>query len=157
MRVEKDFEELLRLFNKHKVRYCIVGAFAFAFHAVPRYTKDIDLLVEPETENAKRVIAALEEFGFKSLDLAEADFEKENSIVQLGFEPVRIDIITSVSGDSFDAIWKEKKIGLYGEEKVPFAGLDSVIRMKKAAGRLQDLADLEVLKKISKKKRARRS
>lgn len=74
MRIEKDYEELLRLFNKNKVKYCIVGAYAVAFYSKPRYTKDIDIVVQPEEENARRVLKALEEFGFGSLRLKEKDF-----------------------------------------------------------------------------------
>ena len=74
MKTEKDFEELLKLFNKNKVKYCIVGAYAVAFYAEPRYTKDMDIFVEPDKDNARRIIKSLEEFGFKSLTLKEKDF-----------------------------------------------------------------------------------
>ncbi len=118
MKVEKDYEGLLRLFNKHKVKYCIVGAFAVAFYAKPRYTKDIDILVEPSAGNSKKIINALNEFGFKSLGLKPADFIEKGKIIQLGYEPVRIDLITSIQGCSFEEVWKEKKKGIYGKEKV---------------------------------------
>ncbi|MBI2342445.1 MAG: nucleotidyl transferase AbiEii/AbiGii toxin family protein [Deltaproteobacteria bacterium] len=91
MKVEKDYEGLLKLFNKHKVRYCVVGAFAVAFHSKPRYTKDIDLLVEPSPENSLKIMEALGEFGFKKIGLTPTDFSKEGQIIQLGTEPVRID------------------------------------------------------------------
>ncbi|MFZ2602849.1 MAG: hypothetical protein WAX79_02470, partial [Candidatus Omnitrophota bacterium] len=98
MKREKDYEDLLRLFNKHKVRYCIVGAFAVAFYALPRYTKDMDILVNPGIDNGRRIVNALKEFGFKSLKLTEEDFSREGKLVQLGYEPVRVDLITSISG-----------------------------------------------------------
>lgn len=156
-KVEKDFEELLQLFNKHGVRYCIVGAFAVAFHARPRYTKDIDILVEPSEENATRVLDALREFGFGSLELNFGDFSKEGKVVQLGFEPVRIDLITSVNGDKFDDIWKRKDRGKLGATPANFIGLADLIRSKMGTGRDHDSGDLDILKEASKrKKRAKR-
>ena len=101
MRLEKDFEKLLGLFNKHNVRYCIVGAYAVAFYATPRYTGDMDILVEPNIENGRKVIEALKEFGFSSLKLKESDFAKEEVIIQLGYAPVRVDLLTSIDGCKF--------------------------------------------------------
>lgn len=147
MKVKKDFAELLELFNKHKVRYCIIGSFAVGFHAIPRYTKVMDILVDSNAENAKRILAALDEFGFGNLGLTVDDLSKSNGIIQLGHEPVRIDLLTSVSGCKFEEIWKNRRRGIYGQEKVSFAGLDQVIKMKKASNRYQDKADLEKLLK----------
>jgi len=100
MKVEKDYEELLKLFNKHRVKYCIIGAYAVAFYAKPRYTKDMDILVEPSIKNGQKIVNALNEFGFKSLNLSEKDFSLRGKIIQLGYEPVRVDIITSRIGIS---------------------------------------------------------
>jgi len=111
MRIEKDYKELLELFNKHKVRFCIVGAFAMAFHNKPRYTKDIDLLVEPSLKNAEKIISALNDFGFGELKLTIEDFTKPHNIVQLGYEPVRIDILTSVSGLHLEPFGKTANAG----------------------------------------------
>lgn len=152
MRVEKDFLDLLKLFNKHKVKYCIVGAFAVGFHAIPRYTKDMDILVEPGFENGKRIIEALDEFGFGSLRLTEEDFAKTGQIIQLGYEPVRVDLITSISGCNFSNAWKHKCAGKYGDEKVFFIGLKELIKSKSKTGRKHDEADLEVLKQDLRKK-----
>ena len=145
MRVEKDFEELLELFNKNRVRYCIVGAFAVAFHARPRYTKDMDILVEPTIENAKKIVKALNKFGFGGRDVSEKDFSEAGRIMQFGDEPVRIDIITSIAGCSFKEIWRNKAVGIYGKEKVFFIGLKELIRSKKKAARGQDKVDLSIL------------
>ncbi|MGB7295477.1 MAG: nucleotidyltransferase [Candidatus Aminicenantales bacterium] len=142
MRVEKDYEELFKLFNKHKVRYCIIGAYAVAFYARPRYTKDIDILIEPSVDNSGRVVQALNEFGFESLALSAADFRKKGNIIQLGYEPVRIDILTSLKGCSFAGAWKYKETAKYGREKVYFIGLEDLIRLKKMSKRPQDSADL---------------
>jgi len=145
MRVEKDYEEFLKLLNKNKVRYCIVGSYAIAFYARPRYTKDIDILIEPAGKNARKIVKTLKEFGFGSLDLSEDDFKKEGAIIQLGYEPVRINLLTSLPGCSFGEAWKNKKIGDYGKEKVFFIGLKDLIKSKSTSRRKQDEADLEIL------------
>ena len=129
MRVEKDFEELLKLFNKNKVRY----------------TKDIDILVDPDIENAKKIVKSLDEFGFKSLNLSEKDFSQEGKVVQLGYEPVRVDLITSIKGLTFKKVWENKITGPYGKEKVFFIGRDDLIKSKKISKRKIDLADLDIL------------
>lgn len=147
MKLQKDYEELLKLFNKHKVAYCIVGAYAVAFHARPRFTKDLDILAESDLENGKKIIKALKEFGFQSRDLSAEDFSKEGKIIQLGYEPVRVDIVTSIDGCTFEEIWKNRKAGFYGKQKVFFIGIKELIKNKKVTGRRQDEADLEVLKK----------
>lgn len=93
MEVQQDFKELLELFNVHNVEYVIVGGYALAFHGAPRYTGDIDLLIKPDQENAQKVLNALKDFGFATLDLASNDFSSPEKIVQFGIPPVRIDII----------------------------------------------------------------
>lgn len=142
MKVEKDYEEFLKLFNKNKVKYCIVGAYAVALYGTPRYTKDIDILVEPTKENAQRIVKSLDEFGFKSLKLKEEDFSRPNKIVQLGYEPVRIDLLTSIAGCNFKQAWKNRKISTYGRQKVYFIGKKELIKSKKVANRGIDKVDL---------------
>lgn len=151
MKQEKDYEEFIKLLNKNKVRYCVVGAYAIAFYAQPRYTKDIDIFIKPDKKNGEKIVKALNEFGFKSLTLTEEDFETSGPIIQLGYEPVRIDILTFIDGCSFDEVWKNKKIGHYGKERVYFAGLKELIKNKRASNRKQDKADLEILSKIKHK------
>jgi hypothetical protein len=145
MRVEKDYEDLLRLFNKNKVRYCIIGAYAVAFYARPRYTKDIDILIEPDIRNGEKIVKALNEFGFESCCLSSKDFIKKGSIIQLGYEPVRVDIITSIPKVDFKEIWKNKKSGKYGDEKIFFVGLKDLIKIKKISKRKQDKVDIKIL------------
>lgn len=149
-RAEKDFRELLRLLNKHNVKYCIVGAYAVAFYAIPRYTKDMDILVEPSKENALKVLRALKDFGFVDIGLTADDFNKEGRIIQLGYEPVRIDIVTSIDGCSFNEVWENKVTGKYGDEDVYFIGLEELIKNKSVAKRKQDEIDLEILLSIRK-------
>jgi hypothetical protein len=145
MEIRNDFRELLELFNKHKVEYLIVGGYALAFHGAPRYTRDIDLFVRPTTENAARILASLDEFGFGSLDLSKNDFTTPGMIVQLGVPPVRIDIITRVSGVSWEKADAGKVPGFYADIPVFFIGRDDFITTKKATGRAKDAADIEAL------------
>ena len=108
-------------------------------------------MVEPNDENAKKIISALGEFGFADLGLKEEDFSKEGIIVQLGYEPIRVDLITSIDGCTFLEVWKEKEIGKYGEEQVFFIGINGLIKNKKKTNRKQDEADLEILLKVEDK------
>ena len=142
METEKDYEEFLGLLNKHDVKYCIVGAFALAFHAEPRYTKDIDIWIQASTENAAKLLLALNEFGFGSLNLNTEDFSQDGNIIQLGYEPVRIDIITSIKGLDFSDIWKNRVQGSYGRQTVNFIDRENLIKSKKISNRPQDKADL---------------
>ena len=151
MKVEKDYEELLKLLNKNKAKYCIVGAYAVAFHAKPRYTKDMDIFIEPSKENGKRILKALNEFGFKELDLKEEDFIQKGIVIQLGYEPLRVDIVTSIEGCTFEEVWENKVEGHYGNEKVYFIGLNELIKNKKKSKRKQDKVDLEILLMVKEK------
>jgi len=145
MEVQKDFRELLELFNDHKVKYIIVGAYALGFHGAPRYTGDLDIFVKPDPVNAESILRAIDVFGFGSVGLTAADFETQNKVVQLGFPPVRIDIITSLTGISWEEAWSGKMEGGFGDLVVHYIGRDEFILNKKALGRKKDLADLEAL------------
>jgi hypothetical protein len=150
MKVEKDYEEFLGLFNKHSVRYCIVGAYAVAFYAKPRYTKDIDILVEPSKENAQKILRALGEFGFGELSISVDDLTHEGNILQLGYEPLRIDLLNKLEAFQFHDIWQNKVTGDYGSEKVYFISLDDLIKNKKISARPTDKIDIELLEKARK-------
>ena len=143
---ERDFEELLGLFNKHRVRYCIVGAYAVAFHARPRYTKDMDILIEPSVDNGQKVVEALKEFGFGGLKLGPEDVAHPGKVVQLGYEPLRVDLLTSIAGCTFAQVWKHRVQGKYGKQPTVFIGREDLIRNKRLAGRRQDQADVETLR-----------
>lgn len=145
MEIRNDFKELLELFNKHKVEYLIVGGYALAFHGAPRFTGDIDLFVRPVRENAECILAALNEFGFGSLDLSEDDFTTPGKVVQLGVPPVRIDIITKASGVSWEKADAGKVPGCYGQTPVFFISRADFIANKRATGRKKDAADIEAL------------
>lgn len=145
MEIQRDFKELLKLFNAHKVEYLIVGGYALAFHGAPRFTGDIDLFVKPEAENAKRILAALAEFGLGSLDLSETDFTSGDNVIQLGVPPVRVDIMTSITAVDWQQAESGKVEGNYGDTQVYFIGKDDFVSNKRALGRKRDLADLEAL------------
>ena len=145
MEVQPDFRELLSLFNAHNVEYMIVGGYALAFHGAPRFTGDLDILVKPDPLNARRILAALEAFGFTSLGLAPADFEPSDQIVQLGVPPVRVDLITSITGVSWEEAFSGRTPGTYGDLSVYYIGREQFLANKRATERTQDLADLEAL------------
>lgn len=142
MKTEKDYEEFLALLNEYDVKYCIIGAFALAFHVEPRYTKDIDILIEASDENAEKVLHALREFGFGSLNLTPGDFSSPGRIIQLGYEPVRIDIITSIRGLDFTDIWNNRIQGPYGNQTVNFIDRENLIKSKIISNRIQDQTDI---------------
>jgi len=145
MELQQDFRDLLVLFNAHRVEYMIVGAYALAFHGAPRYTGDLDIFVKPDEVNARRIMAALEEFGFGSVGLVAADFEAPDRVIQLGVPPVRVDIITSITGVSWEAAFSGRAEGKYGDICVHFIGRTQFILNRRALGRKKDLADLEAL------------
>ncbi len=151
MRLEKDVEELLELLNENKVKYCVVGAFAVAFYGIPRFTKDMDILVEPSPPNSRKILKTLDDFGFGSLGLTEKDFSNLGTVIQIGYEPIRIDILTSVDGCDFQEIWKNKKTGEYGKQRVHYIGIEELIKNKRISGRLQDKVDVKRLLKRKKK------
>jgi len=147
MENNKDFEEFIELLNKNKVRFVVVGGYAVAFHGNPRYTQDIDFLFDPTRKNAKNLLKALREFGFKSLKLQEDDFCKIGQVIQLGQPPNRIDLINKVEGVLFKKIWKNKVTGTYGSKPCFYIGRNELLSNKKAMNRPKDQWDLDFLRK----------
>jgi hypothetical protein len=145
MEAQRDFEELFELLNKHRVKYMVVGGYALAFHGAPRYTGDIDILIEPNGKNAERILAALADFGFKSVKLSRSDFTSPKMVIQLGIPPVRIDIITSLTGISWKQAYAGRVKGHYGDVTINYIGKKQLVSNKKAVGRKKDLADIEAL------------
>jgi hypothetical protein len=145
MEVQPDFRDLLALFNAHRVDYIIVGAYALAYHGAPRYTGDMDILVRPDSENAQRILYALAEFGFGSLGLRAEDFAVPGKVIQIGVVPVRVDIVTSLTGVSWEDAAKGRVAGAYGDLEVYYIGKKQFILNKRALGRKKDLADLEAI------------
>lgn len=145
MKVEKDFEEFVKLLNEYDVKYLIVGAYALALYAEPRNTGDIDIFYENSTVNCERVLKVLDEFGMRSLGIKTEDLKDENIVVQLGVAPVRIDLISAISGVTFGEAYTDKKIKQFGAAKANFISKELLIKNKLALGRKKDLADLELL------------
>ena len=143
--LSRDFKEFIELLNKHKVKYLVVGGYAVALHGYPRYTKGLDVWIELTPENAINIMKALERFGFGSLDLKQNDFLEADQIIQLGYPPNRIDILTSLKDLTFkDCFNSRLKIEIEGVQ-VNFIDIDNLKKNKRATGRLQDLADIENL------------
>ena len=145
MEAQPDFKELLELFSAHGVEYLIIGGYALAFHGAPRYTGDIDLLVKPDLDNAQKVMNALHEFGFGAVGLSVDDFAEPEQIIQLGVPPVRVDIVTSITGVSWEQAEANRVSGRYGGVPTFYIGREDFIKNKKASGRHKDLADIEAL------------
>lgn len=144
--LSKDFKEFIESLNAHNVRYLVVGGYAVAFHGYPRYTNDFDVWIEISEENAQYILTALEDFGFGSLGLKKEDFLEDNQIIQLGYPPNRIDILTTLKNVEFAQCYSERiEVDIQGT-RMPFIDLDNLIRNKLATGRPQDLADAENLK-----------
>jgi hypothetical protein len=140
-----DFKEFLQSLNDNSVRYLVVGGYAVALHGYPRYTKDIDIWVELAPENSARIMGALQQFGFGSLGLVEQDFLEADTIVQLGYPPRRIDLLTTLPGVDFETCYAMKVIVDLDGLPVNFIDLENLKKNKRAAGRAQDIADIENL------------
>jgi predicted nucleotidyltransferase len=143
--LNQDFKEFIEALNSKQVRYLVIGGYAVALHGYPRYTKDLDVWVEMSADNAQRVVEALEAFGFGTLGLEAADFLEAGQIIQLGYPPARIDIITRPSGVKFEESYQTRVEVELGGVRVKFIGLEELKKSKRAAGRMQDMADLENL------------
>jgi len=131
--------------NVHKVRYLIVDGYAYAIHAEPRYTKDLDIFYEASENNAQRMLSCLKEFGFGSLDIKADDLMMPGRIIQLGVPPLRIDLINEIEGVAFSEAWNGKITAEYGGESINVIGKLDLIRNKKMTGREQDLLDAKRL------------
>jgi len=150
-----DFKELLSVFNTHRVKYLIVGGYAVSLHAQPRATKDIDILVKPDAENAKAVYAALAVFGAPLDGLVPDDFADRGSFFRMGREPIAVDILSDIPGVDFDAAWERRVEGLIDTAtglSATFISSDDLLGAKLAAGRPQDLADAAAIGKAAESK-----
>jgi hypothetical protein len=144
--LNQDFKEFIQLLNDNQVNYLVIGGYAVAVHGHPRYTKDIDIWIEISEENSQKIITTLAEFGFGSLGLTAQDFQEPHQIIQLGYPPNRIDLITSPDGIDFQICYASKIEVMLDDIAVKFIDLDNLKKNKLASGRLQDLADLENLR-----------
>jgi hypothetical protein len=145
MRLSKDLREFVELLNSSGVEYVIVGAHSLAFHGRPRYTGDLDVLVQTTPDNAAKLVDLVNRFGFAHADLKETDFLQPEQIIQLGVAPNRIDLLTSITGVSSADAFATRISAELDEIPVFILGKEALIRNKRAVGRPQDLADLETL------------
>ena len=148
MKTNSDFRDLLAELNAAAAEYLIVGAHALAVHGHPRASKDLDVWVRSTRENAERVYRALGKFGAPLQDLEVEDLATGGTIFQIGVEPVRVDIITSVDGVEFDEAWPERVHAEYADQPVSVISRNHLIRNKKTVARPQDLADVDALERL---------
>lgn len=148
--MHSDFRELLSALNAHRVKYLIVGAYAVSIYAQPRATKELDILVKADAENAKAVFAALAQFGAPPEGLTFADFEEPGPFFRIGREPVGVDILTAIPGVEFDTAWQRRVEDVVDESadlRASFISREDLIAAKLAAGRPRDLADVDEMRK----------
>jgi hypothetical protein len=142
MEFDRDFSEFVALLARHDVRYMIVGGYALAAHGLPRATGDLDAWIWTDAANAHRLLAALDEFGFGGVGIEHDDLTSPDRVVQLGYPPYRIDLLTDISGVDFESAWSRHVEVVLGGVVVPFIGRDDLIANKRATGRPQDVADV---------------
>lgn len=143
--INPDFREFIQSLNDNQVRYLVVGGYAVALHGYPRYTKDIDIWIELAPTNAARIINAVEQFGFGSVGLKEQDFLDAGTIIQLGYPPRRINLLTTLTGVDFNQCFMNRVVVDMDGLPINFIDLENLRKNKRATGRAQDLADIENL------------
>jgi hypothetical protein len=148
MFVNSDFTDLLKLFNDNHVRYLVIGGYAIILYAEPRFTKDLDLWISTDTDNAAAIYKALKTFGAPLTGLTETDFSEEGYFYQMGVPPIRVDILMGIPGGDFEQAWQNRNVVDFGGLVVPFISKQDLIAVKKASGRPQDLIDADLLSQI---------
>jgi len=145
--MQKDFNDLLLAFNAHSVRYLIIGGYAYARYTEPRATKDLDLFISPDPQNAAAVFAALADFGAHLSGVSAPDFSTPGTIFQIGVAPLRIDLLNQIDGLSFDDAWETSENALVDDQiPVRYISRQGLIVNKLASGRRQDLLDVDNLR-----------
>jgi Nucleotidyl transferase of unknown function (DUF2204) len=147
MFVNSDFSDLLQIFKKYNVKYLVIGGYAVVQYAEPRFTKDLDVLISVDQENAEAVYKALAEFGAPLSGLTPEDFSEEGYFFQMGVPPVRVDVLMGIPGVKFDQCWERRVEVDFDDLKVIFMSKQDLIISKRAAGRPQDLIDADLLSK----------
>lgn len=151
MTLAQDFEDFIKLLNHHEVEYMVVGGYALALHGKPRYTGDLDIWINVSEKNALLMLKAVNEFGLKSLNFQKEDFLIEGMVSQIGYPPLRIDLLNAIDGVGFEeALLNMQKVELENDFIINYIGLNELIKNKKASGRRQDLTDVKTLLKIKK-------
>jgi phage replication-related protein YjqB (UPF0714/DUF867 family) len=147
LKLPPDFKEFLKSLESHGVEYLLIGGYAVGFHGYPRATQDMDVWVAANPRNAERIVAALREFGFDTPNLAAELFLQDRNVVRMGRPPMRIDMLTTISGVAFDECYAERVTATLDEVAVPIINLRHLRINKEASGRHRDLDDLEHLPK----------
>jgi len=145
MFVNSDFSDLLKLFNANNVEYLVIGGYALIQYAEPRYTKDLDLWISTDIENASAVYLALQQFGAPLDGLAQKDFSEDGFFYQMGVPPVRVDILMGIPGVYFREAWERRETVWFDDLPVFFISRQDLITAKRASGRPQDLIDADLL------------
>ena len=163
MILARDFEDFIKLLNLHNVEYMVVGGYALAIHGKPRHTGDLDIWINISENNAELMLKVLKDFGLASMSFTKEDFLKPGFVSQIGYPPLRIDILNTIDGITFEeAVKNMNSIELGNDFKINFIGLNDFVKNKQAVGRIQDLADireikkLQAVKKVPKQKRGKR-
>jgi len=146
--LNKHFQDFLELLEKHHVEYVIVGGYAVGVHGFPRYTGDIDIFVGISSENAARLVDVFNEFGFASLSLKAIDFLEPDTVVEVGREPMKIQVLTGIDGVTFDRCRSDRMMVNISGLQVPFIGFESLLANKAASPRSKDRIDLEELTRL---------
>ncbi|GAB1462270.1 hypothetical protein [Pedobacter sp.] len=153
MTLAEDFEDFIKLLNLHQVEYMVVGGYALAFHGKPRHTGALDIWINITEKNAARMLKVVDDFGLQSLGFKKKDFLTDGLISQIGYPPLRIDILTLIEGVEFnEAFLDVQKIELEKDLVINYIGLDDFIKNKQASGRIQDRTDVKTLQKLQKSK-----
>lgn len=155
MTLATDFEDFLKLLNDFKVEYMVVGGYALAFHGKPRHTGDLDIWININEKNAGKMVKVINAFGMKSLGLGKSDFLRSGYITQIGYPPLRIDILNHIDGLEFNEAKKEMQVIDTDGLLVNYIGLHDFVKNKLASGRSQDLSDIKEIKKQLSKKQSR--
>lgn len=153
MQIPLDYKELLKILNRHKTKYLIVGAYAVAYYAEPRYTKDIDIWIESSQNNARKVYSALKKFGAPLENITLNDFTNENLVYQVGIAPIRVDIIMGLKGLNFEKAWENRTTSKLEGIKVNIMGLEELIKSKKRTNRDMNGRDLDSLRYVLRRKK----
>lgn len=141
----QDFREFIELLIKNKAEYLIVGGYAVGIHGHPRYTGDLDIWLNPTPKNAELILKSVNEFGFSSFNLTQADFTKAGNVIQLGYPPLRIDLLTKIDGVTFEECYQNRKEVIIEDLKINFIGYNDLLKNKRETGRPRDIDDIDNL------------
>lgn len=148
MTLAKDFEDFVKLLNKFEVEYMVVGGYAMAFHGKPRYTGDLDIWINISENNADKLLKVIKSFGMDSLGFEKEDFLQPGYISQIGYPPLRIDILNSIDGVAFNEAFVNRQKIVEGDLEISYIGLNDLVQNKIASGRKQDIQDVREIKKV---------